>query len=49
VSITSRVDPTCATLGQVIEQQPSAGTLVDPGSRVVITLGGHPRGPCPIE
>jgi len=48
VSLNTRVEPTCAHLGQVIEQQPDAGSVVERGSRVLLTLAGH-RGPCPIE
>ena len=48
VSINSSAEPTCAHLGQVVGQVPDAGTAVDPGSRVLITIAGH-RGPCPVE
>ena len=34
-------------LGQVIGRQPDAGTVVDPGSRVIFYIAGH-RGPCQI-
>ena len=46
-SVSSRVETSCEHFGQVVDQTPDPGTVVDPGSRVIFYIAGH-RGPCQI-
>ena len=41
--VTKAVDPTCNFINQVMDENPRAGTIVNVGSRVVITIGLKPR------
>lgn len=45
-SVSHHVDPTCTFIGTVSDQNPGAGTQVDPGTPVNITIGDKPKTPC---
>ncbi|MEV6237834.1 PASTA domain-containing protein [Lentzea sp. NPDC051838] len=42
-AVTSAVDPTCNFINQVMRENPRAGTIVNVGSTVTITIGLKPR------
>ena len=48
VSLNSSTEPTCDQLGQVVAQRPDAGTVVDPGSRVFLTVATKPAKGCSL-
>ncbi|HEX7307177.1 PASTA domain-containing protein [Lentzea sp.] len=43
VAVTSAVDPTCNFINQVMRENPRAGTVVNVGTTVTITIGLKPR------
>jgi beta-lactam-binding protein with PASTA domain len=46
VSYNASPEPSCDHLGQVVAQVPDPGTIVDPGSRVLLTLATKPAKAC---
>jgi hypothetical protein len=49
VSYNASPVPTCDQLGQVVAQVPDPGTIVDPGSRVILTIATKAAKACPLE
>jgi beta-lactam-binding protein with PASTA domain len=46
-TVSTVVDNFCNNLGTVLAQSPAAGTHVNLGSAVSITIGAPPKHPCP--